>query len=62
MFTSPLKKLRQSTWLTALPDTVAVPDADGVDVGVDEGVATTAGLGVFVAIPTDATPVAVAVA
>jgi hypothetical protein len=25
MFTSPLKKLRQSNWLSALPDTIAVP-------------------------------------
>lgn len=25
MFTSPLKRLRQSTWLSAIPDTVAVP-------------------------------------
>jgi hypothetical protein len=25
MFTLPLKKLRQSNWLSALPDTIAVP-------------------------------------
>jgi len=25
MFANPLKKLRQSTWLNAIPDTVAVP-------------------------------------
>jgi hypothetical protein len=25
MFTSPLKKLRESNWLSALPDTIAVP-------------------------------------
>lgn len=25
MFTNPLKKLRQSTWLSATPDTIAVP-------------------------------------
>src|SRR6056297_3184544 len=25
MFANPLKKLRQSTWLSAIPDTVAVP-------------------------------------
>ena len=29
MFTSPLKKLRQSTWLSALPDTIAVPAISG---------------------------------
>lgn len=29
MFTSPLKKLRQSTWLSALPDTIAVPAIGG---------------------------------
>ena len=29
MFTSPLKKLRQSNWLSALPDTVAVPAIGG---------------------------------
>ena len=29
MFTSPLKKLRQSTWLSALPDTIAVPPIGG---------------------------------
>lgn len=25
MFTSPLKRLRQATWLSAIPDTVSVP-------------------------------------
>ena len=29
MFTSPLKKLRQSTWLSALPDTIAIPAIGG---------------------------------
>ena len=29
MFTSPLKKLRHSTWLSALPDTIAVPAIGG---------------------------------
>ena len=29
MFKSPLKKLRQSTWLSALPDTIAVPAIGG---------------------------------
>ena len=29
MFTSPLKKLRQSTWLSALPDMIAVPAIGG---------------------------------
>ena len=29
MFTSPLKKLRQSNWLSALPDTIAVPAIGG---------------------------------
>lgn len=29
MFTSPLKKLRQSNWLSALPDTVSVPAIGG---------------------------------
>ena len=29
MFTSPLKKLRQSNWLSPLPDTIAVPAIGG---------------------------------
>lgn len=29
MFTSPLKNLRQSTWLSALPDAIAVPAIGG---------------------------------
>lgn len=29
MVTSPLKKLRQSTWLSALPDTIDVPAIGG---------------------------------
>ena len=29
MFTSPLKQLRQSSWLSALPDAVAIPAIGG---------------------------------
>lgn len=29
MFTSPLKQLRRSNWLSALPDTIAVPAIGG---------------------------------
>ena len=29
MFTSPLNRLRQSTWLAAIPDTLTVPEIGG---------------------------------
>ena len=29
MFTSPLNRLRQSTWLEAIPDTLSVPEIGG---------------------------------